>query len=194
MLDREEVRMSGRVISREEAIRAGRSMFAARAGIDMEALALDIGVSRATLYRVASSRDRLLGDVLWSFAGPLYARARAEAEQRGIERLLEVLRRFGSSIMGIRQFREFLAAEPQVAIRVLFTPAGDVHRRFVETNKTLILDTAAAGEITLPFDIDTLAYVFSRIFESMWYADLLSGRDVDLDVAERAARAVLLFE
>jgi hypothetical protein len=36
--------------------------------------------------------------------------------------------------------------------------------------------------------------VFSRIFESMWYADLLSGREIDLDVAERAARAVLLFD
>lgn len=186
--------MSGRVISHEDAVRAGRHMFAARAMIDMDVLAHDLGVSRATLYRVAASRDQLLGDVLWSFAGPLYERSRREAEQRGTERLLEVLRRFGMEIMALPQFRRFLAADPQTAIRVLFTPAGDVHRRFVEANKTLILDTAAAGEISLPFDVDNLAYVFSRIFESMWYADLLSGREVDLDVAERAARAILLSE
>lgn len=186
--------MPGRVISAEEAISAGRRMFAARETIDMDALAHELNVSRATLYRVVSSRDQLLGDVLWSFAGPLYDRARADAVQHGTERLLEVLRRFGSSIMEIKQFRSFLDADPQTAIRVLFTPAGDVHRRFVEANKRLILDTAASGEITLPFDVDNLAYVFSRIFESMWYADLLSGREVDLDVAERAARAVLRAE
>jgi AcrR family transcriptional regulator len=183
--------LAGRVISREEAIRAGRRMFADRATIDMDALAFDLGVSRATLYRVASSRDRLLGDVLWSYAERVYAEARARAEQEGIERLLEVLRRFGSANMANPQFRTFLASEPEVAIRVLLTPAGGVHQRFVETNKQLIVHTAEAGEIDLPFDLDSLAYVFSRIFESMWYADLLSGREVDLDVAERAARAVL---
>jgi AcrR family transcriptional regulator len=183
--------LASRVISREGAVRAGRRMFAARATIDMDALAFDLGVSRATLYRVASSRDRLLGDVLWSFAERVYAEARAQAEQEGVERLLEVLRRFGSANMANRQFRTFLESEPQVAIRVLLTPAGGVHERFVEANKQLIVDTAEAGEIGLPFDLDSLAYVFSRIFESMWYADLLSGREVDLDVAERAARAVL---
>lgn len=186
--------MAGRIISHEDVVRAGRQMYARRSTIEMDTLADELNVSRATLYRVVSSRDRLLGDVLWSYAWPLYLQALEEAQGQGIERLLAVMRRFGNAIMGSRHFREFLAADPQVAIRVLFTPAANVHRRFVEANKALILETAGAGEISLPFDADELAYVFSRIFESMWYADLLSGREIDLDVAEHAARALLLFD
>jgi AcrR family transcriptional regulator len=186
--------MAGRVITEAEAVRAARRMYAARCTVDMDELAAAVGVSRATLYRVVASRDRLLGRVLWSYAGPLYDEARRATTSRGTDRLLEVLRRFGTSIMANAQFRTFIASEPQVAMRVLFTPAGGVHEAFVEANKQLLADTAAAGEVTPPFDLDSLAYVFSRIFESMWYADLLSGRDVDLDLAEHAARAVLVFD
>lgn len=183
--------MPTRVISHRDAVRAGRRSFALTSGIDMDALAEELAVSRATLYRVVASRDRLLGDVLWSYAEGFYRDARTTTDRRGVEGLLAVLRRFGSTIMSQPSFRAFLADEPLVALRVLFTPAGRVHERFVEANKQLILDAAAAGDIALPFDVDSLAYVFSRIFESMWYADLLSGREVDLDVAERAAGAVL---
>jgi AcrR family transcriptional regulator len=186
--------MPSRVITGADAVRAGRRMFADRATLDMDDLAEQLSVSRATLYRVVSSRDRLLGDVLWSFAGPLYERAVAETAGTGTERVLEVLRRFGTAIMANRQFRAFLAGDPQSAMRVLFGPEGGVHERFVAANRELLLSTAERDGLSLPFGVDPLAYVFSRIFESIWYADLLSGREIDLGVAERVARAVLLVE
>lgn len=186
--------MSGRVITSEDAVRAARRMFGERATVDMDGLAERLVVSRATLYRVVSSRDRLLGDVLWSYAQPLYVRALAEAAGTGTERVLEVLRRFGRAIMANPQFRAFLASDPHSAMRVLFGPDGGVHERFVAANRALLVDTAERDGLALPFDVDPLAYVFSRIFESIWYADLLSGREIDLDVAERVARAVLLVE
>lgn len=182
---------SRRVITYDDVVRAGTRQFLRRGTVDMQALARDLAVSRATLYRVVPGRDRVLGDVLWSLATPILARAREAREGGGVDGLVEVLRRFGLEIMAAEPFRAFIHAEPEAATRVLFTPAGGVHERFVAANAGLIREAVETEGLSLPFDLDTAAYVFARIYESMWYADLLSGREPDLEVADRAARAVL---
>lgn len=185
---------SRRVIAYDDVVRAGIERFLRDSTIDMDALADDLAVSRATLYRVAPGRDRVLGDVLWTLATPMFERAKRRAGGGGVEALIAVLRGFGRDIMAAEPFRTFITDEPETATRVLFTPAGGVHGRFVDANKTLMEEVRADTGLSLPFDVDTAAYVFARIYESMWYADLLSGREPDLDVADRAARAVLSAE
>lgn len=185
-----------RVITYPDAVAGGARLFRRTGGLQMEELADELSVSRATIYRVAPGRDRLLGDVLWRFAEAMYAVAEEETgaapePREGVDRVLAVLRRFGEQIMAAEPFRRFLSEDPETATRVLFTPAGRVHERFVTANERLIRREVDAGGLSAPFDVDSLAYVFSRIYESMWYADLLSGREPDLEVAERAARAVL---
>jgi len=178
-----------RVIDYADVIEAGTRRFVETCTIDLQGLADDLAVSRATLYRVIPGRDRVLGDVLWWFGAQHYADARAAVGGDGVDRVVRVLRHFGETLMGQRSFRGFLDREPDVAARVLFTPAGAVHERFVEANAQLLRSVAASGE--LPFDVDTTAYVLSRVYESMWYADLLGQREPDLDVADRVARSVL---
>lgn len=180
---------SQRVITYDEVVAAGTRRFEDTGTIDLQALADDLAVSRATLYRVIEGRDRVLGDVVWWFGRRHYRRAREEVGGSGIEQAIGVLRRFGETILAQESFRQFLADEPDVAARVLFTPSGGVHERFVQANAQLLRETAPSGE--LPFDLDTTAYVVSRVYESMWYADLLSHREPDLDVADRVATAVL---
>lgn len=180
-----------RVISYDRVVQAGRRHFAERRTIDMEALAEELAVSRATLYRVAGSRDRLLGDVLWTFAETFFRHSREEADSTGAERLLEVLRRFSERIFAAEEFRAFLADDAETAVRVLFTPAGQIHERFVAVNRELIQDTVNSGELTIRFDVDILAYVWVRLYESMWYGDLLSGRRPDQNLVEHLARALL---
>lgn len=180
---------SQRVITYDEVVAAGTDRFEATGTIDLQALAEDLAVSRATLYRVIDGRDRVLGDVVWWFGARHHRRARDEIGGEGVDRAVRVLRRFGETILAQQSFRHFLEAEPDVAARVLFTPSGAVHERFVRANAELLHEVAAAGG--LPFDLDTTAYVVSRVYESMWYADLLSHREPDLDVADRVATAVL---
>lgn len=180
-----------RVIDHADALRAGIRHYARHSTIDMEALADELAVSRATLYRVTGGRDRLFGDVLWFFAERFFRESRLEVESPGADRLLEVLRRFSERIFASPEFRGFLRDEPQTAVRVLFTPAGRIHDRFVEINRDLIQETVDAGELALRFDVDSLAYVWVRLYESMWYGDLLSGREPDPDLVEHLARALL---
>lgn len=185
-------RAGRRVIAYDDAVRAGVGLFIRTSTVDMDALARRLAVSRATLYRVVPGRDRLLGDVLWRQTEVLFERARRAAGGEGADWVLSVLRHFGQDIMAARPFREFIAREPETAVRVLFTSAGRVHERFVALNRELLDEAVRAGRLEPPFELCDLAYVFVRIYESMWYADLLSGRAPDLDVADCAARAVLL--
>lgn len=180
------------MIAYDDAVRAGVGLFIRTGTIDMDALARRLAVSRATLYRVVPGRDRLLGDVLWRQTVVLFDDARSSAPGEGTERVLAILRHFGRAIMAAEPFRRFIASEPETAIRVLFTSSGGVHDRFVELNRQLLDEAVRTGHLAPSFDLCDLAYVFVRIFESMWYADLLSGREPNLDVAEHAARSLLL--
>ena len=74
---------------------------------------------------------------------------------------------------------------------MLLTPAGGVHARTVELMREIFADAFAGREAELPGDIDSLAYLYVRLRESILYADIVSGRRPDPDVAERAVRALL---
>lgn len=157
----------------------------------MDALAASLCISRATLYRVVHGRDRLLGDVLWRLSERELAMARRERTDAGVEGVLQVTRRFCARLLAAEPFRAFLLMEPDTAARVLFTPAGDVHLRVVAVQKEILTEAARAGNMWLADDLDRLAYLYVRIFESMLYAKMLTGRELDLVLAERAAAALL---
>ena len=132
-----------RVLDYETALGAARRKFLASGNVDMEAMAHDLAVSRATLYRVVGNRDRLLGDIIWSMAERTLELAIAETGEslKGVEWVVEMSRRFNELVNESVPLRTFLHNEPLTAFRVLFTPAGGVHERAVETWRELLLDT-----------------------------------------------------
>lgn len=118
-----------RVITYEAIVAGARRHFVREGTIDMEQLAHELAVSRATLYRAVDGRDRLLGDVLWSLAERTYEQARGRVKGRGVDAILEISHGFTEAVMTAAPFRRFLAEEPQTAMRVLLTPAEGVHER-----------------------------------------------------------------
>ena len=170
-----------------------RKQFLSAGTLDMQDLAHSLAVSRATLYRVVGNRDRLLGDVIWSFGASTLQRAIQEtpAGSTGIERIVEVSRRFNEYVVSFLPLRTFLQSEPLTAFRVLFSPAGGVHERAVEAWRKLLQTAVENDHLELPFDVDRLAYVLVRSGESMLYADLICGREPDIDLAAFTQRAVL---
>ena len=180
-----------RVLTYEMALRHAVRVFVRDGGLDMKTLAEEIPVGRATLYRVVASRDQLLGDVLWVLAERTLRRAQEEAQASdGVERVLEISRRFKELTLGFPPLRTFLQAEPQTGLRVLLTPAARVSERIAEAWVEIFRDLVERDQLTLPFDLEWFAYVFVRTGESMTYSDLLSGRDPDLDVATYVQRAL----
>jgi AcrR family transcriptional regulator len=181
---------TGRVVSQDQVLHGACRFFLRHGGVDMDGLASSLAISRATLYRVVHSRDGLLGDVLWVLADRVLARARRERTNGGVEGVLEVTRRFVDQLRAAGPFRAFLRGEPETAARVLFNASGGVHRRAVSAQKEILLEVDGGPWSTAA--LDQVAFLYVRIVESTLYAELLTGAPLDPDLAERAARTVLL--
>lgn len=65
-----------------------------------------------------------------------------------------------------------------------------MHERAVEAWRAMLEVAVDRGEVTLPFDVDQVAYVLVRTGESMLYADLIAGREPDIELAALTQRAV----
>lgn len=179
-----------RVVSQDQVLRGACRFFLRHGRVDMDALATSLAISRATLYRVVHSRDGLLADVLWVFADRLLVRARQERRHGGVEGVLEVTRRFVDELRVAGPFRAFLRGEPETASRVLFDASGGLHRRAVSAQKEILLEVDGGPWSTAA--LDQVAFLYVRIVESTIYAELLTGAPLDRELAERAARTVLL--
>ncbi len=173
-----------RVISERDVVRGGCRHFLRHATLDMQRLAVELSISRATLYRVVHSRDRLLAAVLWRLGEHLLAEARRQRTRPGVEGVLQVTRLFCGRLRESAPYRTFLAAEPDAAARVLFTATGGVHAKMVAAQRQILQEAGAPAT-------SDLAFLYVRVIESSLYAELFAGPPVDPAVAERAARSLL---
>ncbi|WP_205525842.1 QsdR family transcriptional regulator [Pyxidicoccus trucidator] len=176
-----------------DAFQLARKKWLAGERIDIGALAKELGVGRATLFRWVGSRELLLGEIIWSIQLPFMERARAEVRATGArgaafeasvsERLMEAIRSFPP-------LRRFIESDPEYALRILTSKSSTVQSRNVELLRASIEEQVASGHLTPPLPVDTLAYVIVRIGEAFVYADVISGREPAID---QAAAAILVL-
>ncbi len=187
------------MITTEQAVTAGCRYFLDHGTVDMDGLALRLAVSRATLYRVMNSRDKLLAEVLWRLSSETLAYARTRRVSDGIDGVLEVLRVFMRLTVASKPLHSFIAGEPEAAVRVLTTPAGGVHQRGIAAMCDLFVETGLCGPaanggptLRLVENPDDVAYLALRIVESVCCATPLTGARPDPELAEESIRALLV--
>ncbi|WP_433797220.1 QsdR family transcriptional regulator [Actinoplanes sp. CA-252034] len=156
--------------------------------IDMELLATEMAISRATLYRMAGSRDALLGEVFWALGRIFIAEASAEATGTGADRVIHVSRLFAEMVTGAQQLKQFVAEDPQTAARVLLTTGSDVHHRAVDAQLEIFEQSRVIGD---PADMRSRAFLYVRLMESVVYSPVLGVPEMDFNLAEPALRALL---
>lgn len=175
--------------TRHDAFELARRWFLAGRRLDMGALAEELGISRATLYRWTGPREKLLGEVIRSFAESLYGYARLEtSDLRGAERLLAVFELFVDGIAGAPPLRRFLEADLGVALRVLTSRDGVVHPSVVAATAELMREEAERGAFEPRVDIETLAFAVTRVTEAFLYNEAIMAVESD------AARAKAVIE
>jgi AcrR family transcriptional regulator len=174
-----------------DALRLARRKFLAHERVDMNELAGDLGVGRATLYRWVGDRDQLLGEVMWSVASIGLDQAKGAAAGDGVEWLLDVYWRFGDLIIDFEPVRRFVENEPECALRVMTSKHSPHQKRVVEYWRDLLLEAERERGLVPKLDADTMAYVLIRIAESFLWSDLITGEPSDRAKAQEVARALL---
>jgi AcrR family transcriptional regulator len=171
---------------------AARRMYLRGRRVDMQALAAELGVSRATLYRWTGDREQLLSDLLWSLSDQIFEQAKADHPRHtGTKRLLAIFRQHVGALVEAHPLHVFLQQETHAALRILTSHDGGVQPRTVRALADLYREEQQAGAFTPRADLDSLAYAVVRVTEGFIYNDAI----VSLQPAavERAASIVSLL-
>jgi AcrR family transcriptional regulator len=174
-----------------DALRLARQRFTAGERLEMGALAEELGISRATLYTWVGSKDRLLGEVLWSFAGDGLEQVITQATGTGADYILDVFERFARMNASFAPLLRFVKEEPELALRLITSKHGPVQGRMIAATRALLTEQVQAGALELVFEVDTLAYLIIRVAESFIYSDVITGSEPDVDKAVEVVRVLL---
>ncbi|MCX4671653.1 QsdR family transcriptional regulator [Streptomyces sp. NBC_01381] len=177
--------------SPRDAFEFARRRYLAGERVDMQDLAAELGISRATLFRWVGNRDQLIAEVIWSFTEPALERAAAAAPGRGGARIAAIVETFTRGIIDADYFHTFVSREPEASLRLLTMRASVVQRRIVVKIQELLQEEVDRGALDPPMALPDLAYVITRIGESFVYADLITGDQPDATKPAAAVAALL---
>jgi AcrR family transcriptional regulator len=171
---------------------AARRMYLQGQRLDMGALAKQLGISRATLYRWTGHRGQLLADVLWSLSDDIFEQAKADhPEHLGVERLLPIFRQHVGALIAAEPLHVFLQQETQAALRILTSPDGGVQSRTVAKLAELYREEQQAGAFQPRIEPGALAYAVVRVTEGFIYNDAIATIEPELERAERIVALLL---
>lgn len=175
-----------RVVGHDQVVAAATQLFIQQARLDMDELAREMAVSRATLYRVVGSRERLLGDVLDRLSVRTLDPILCSRPGTGVEWLLDVVKAYSGAITSFGPLRRFMRNDPELAFRVLFMPEAALHSRSVARWRCLI----EQADLAEPGTADDLAFVAVRLGESMMFTDVFAGREPNVELSMRLLRTM----
>ena len=192
----ESVRRPGRpaAASPEAVLDAAMYRYLRGRRIDVQAIAAELGLGRATIYRWFGSREDLIGEILFRSAEPLLDAARAEARGRGGRMLLDTFDRFNRSLAEARALQQFVEQERDAALRIIYAGDGKVQPRIVERIVGLIRGEADAGRYDPPLDPATLGYAIVKLAEAFLFSDAVAGVRGDVDRLREVEAALLGVE
>jgi AcrR family transcriptional regulator len=171
---------------------AAADAYAAGRRLDMQSLARRLGVGRATLYRRAGNRERLLDEVLWWRGRRMLAvQVRATRQLDGVARVTAVIVGSLRSIERDKPLRAFVETDPEAALRILTGTRSTVQRGMSHALENLIDLERGRGAFVTDLDTSTLAYAIMRICEAFLYADLVADRARDIGRAATVIEALL---
>ncbi len=161
--------------TREAVIDAAMAHFLHSRRIDVQALAAETGVSRATIYRWFGSRDGLIGAAMVQAFTPIVAQARASTNRRGAAALADTFAALADLLAAASGLSYFLESEREGALRIVTASDGPIQPKVVAMVVAIIEDEVETGAYEPPVEIETLAYATTRVVEAFLYNDAVVG-------------------
>jgi AcrR family transcriptional regulator len=172
--------------------RMARKYFMHAKRIELQKLARELGISRATAYRWAGSADQLAGEVLASLTNDTFKQLLVESKDKnGRERILEVLNKGMQYAQNFPALQGFLKRNPETGLKIVASKEGPVQSATILNIQQLLEDEVASGHLTLTVEPAVMAYALTRIIESFLYADAIAGTKPDLDNAAKILELML---
>jgi AcrR family transcriptional regulator len=177
--------------TREQVLEAALYQYLRGRRVDIQAIAAELGLGRATIHRWFGTREALIGEVIVQAAAPVLADARAKARGGGGAALLETFDRFNRSLADAPALRQFVEAEREAALRIITSRNGIVQPRIVAMITELIEEEVRAGGYRPPVEPSTLGYAIVRLAEAFLFNDAALGSRGDLDRLREVEAALL---
>ncbi|MEU6040055.1 MULTISPECIES: QsdR family transcriptional regulator [Actinomadura] len=165
-----------------DAVAAATARYLAGAPIDMSALAAELGVGRATLYRWVGSRERLLATVLADMTERTYHAAARGVAGSGPDRVLAVAERFMRAVVDAAPLKAFTEREPRLFVRLATMP-GAIEDRATALLAAELQRQIDLGELRVELPTRTLAQAIVRVADAFMYAHYLGGTRPEIDTA-----------
>ncbi len=191
--DTESARGPGRpaAATREQVLDAALYRYLRGRRVDIQAIAAELGLGRATVHRWFGTREALIGEVIVLASAPVLADARAKAGGRGGPALLETFDRFNRRLADAPALRQFVEAEREAALRIITSRSGIVQPRMVAMITDRITDEARSGAYEPPVEPAVLGYAIVRLAEAFLFNDAALGSKGDLDRLREVEAALL---
>jgi AcrR family transcriptional regulator len=177
--------------TREAALALARERFLAAERVDVQAIARELGLARATMHRWFGTREVLVGEMLADLAEERLSDIRAHVSGEGASALLECFDRFNRELAATRGLGALLAQEQERALRILTSSGGIVQPRIVAAIEALIDSERRAGTFSSSVASATLAYAIVRLAESFLYNDAIVGMRGDTERLREIEAALL---
>ena len=177
--------------SREDVLDAGLYRYLRGRRVDVQAIAAELGLGRATIYRWFGSREKLIGEVIIRATEPVLAEARSGLKGKGGPGLLDTFDRFNRALADAPALRAFLEQERDAALRIIASGGGLVQPRMVELIAGLIEEEVGAGTYEPPVEPSTLGYAIVRLAEAFLFNDAVAGIRGDVDRLREVEAALL---
>src|SRR3954469_12069239 len=177
--------------SREDVLDAGLHRYLRGKRVDVQAIASELGLGRATIYRWFGSREKLLGEVIILATEPVLAEARAGLAGKGGPGLLDTFDRFNRDLADAPALRAFVDQERDAALRLIASGAGIVQPRIVELITGLITEEVEAGTYESPVEPTLLGYAIVKLAQAFLFNDTVAGIRGDVDRLREVEAALL---
>jgi AcrR family transcriptional regulator len=177
--------------TREAALALARKRYMAGERVDVQAIARELGLARATMHRWFRTREMLLGELLAEVGEERLATIRSRTPGQGAQALLASFDSFNRELAAAPGLRALLAHEKQLGLRVLTSSGGIVQPRMVAAVLGMIEREVRAGTFSPPAPPDVLAYAIVRLAEAFLYNDAAVGLQGDTEKLHQIEAALL---
>lgn len=172
---------------REDVIDLAHRWFLDGRRIDMQQLARELGIGRATLYRWWGSREVVIGEVVWRVIAEAITRVEARGSGAPAERFVRNFGKLADTVRTFEPLSRFVADDPEYGLRVLTSGYSVVQGRMIDWAASRL---AGLPDLDTRIEIRDLAYAIVRIGEAFVWSDIITG---DPPRSEKATAMVELL-